>query len=199
MTKAKNAILTGASALIVIAVILIVGSGLFLNTNFNNLPATTAALSSPANSTTSGAAQDTSSEYYAVQTGISESLIVQLVSDQAPNLPIQGAKVSGMLSINCNSQVCTYPLQRETSSSNGTVQLQPTGCSCSVGNYTLVIQTGNGTYSIQLSPPLLHLDNIVVVTIGVPSMTILDTHITNAGVCVVSTTETVTNGTGFFC
>ena len=149
---------------------------------------------------TIGAASNTVSvtSVNCVQTGPSQQVYAEIVSDNASNAPIEGASVYGSLAINCGGEVVNYPLQTETTPNNGTVPLNVEGCSCSIGNYSIIITNGSSSYQVESSPPIEHLGQIVVLTIGIPSERVIDMHITNSGVCMENST-TVTNSTGFFC
>ena len=142
--------------------------------------------------------QTTSSSVYCGQSGPSQVVYVKIVSDEDPNSPIQGANVSGSLSINCGGGDVSYQIEPQMTPSNGTVLFQVIGCGCSIGNYTVIIQMDNATYSVFLSPPMLHLSQVVVATIGMPSAKVIGMRISNSAICFQNST-TVTNGTGFFC
>jgi hypothetical protein len=131
-----------------------------------------------------------------VQSGPSQQVYIEIVSDKS-NTPIMGANVSGSLDEPCGPQV-NYPLQSKTTPSNGTVPLNVEGCACSVGDYVVIIRNGTASYQVDFAPPIEHLGQIVVVTIGIPSTRVIDMHITNSGVCTGNGT-TIVNDTGFFC
>lgn len=134
-----------------------------------------------------------------VQSSPQEQVFVTVVSD-ANRAPIQVANVSGFITVGMNGQNISYPLMRELTPSNGTVPLniQSQYGWCTVGTYTAIILTGEGEYNVSISPPILHLGQLVSVTVGIPSGKIIDMHISNSAECVENHT-TVTNGTGFFC
>lgn len=112
--------------------------------------------------------------------------------------------MSGIFTVEINGVNASYPVQSQITPSNGTVllSLPEEIATCSFGLYTVHIITpnnNNGTlYTVLLNPPMLHMGQTVVATIGIPSGKILDMHISNAAQCVQSGV-TVTNGTGFFC
>ena len=142
--------------------------------------------------------QQSTTAVYCVQSGPEQQIFVTVVSD-ANRTPIEGANISGFITLDVNGRTESFPLLWEVTSHNGTVQIQgQTGSFCTIGTYELIILANGGLYSVLLSPPLQHLSQLVEVTVGIPSGRIIDMHITSNEECIANGT-TVTNGTGFFC
>src|SRR5580700_3439308 len=136
---------------------------------------------------------------YCTQSGPVSSVSVQFVNDSSKK-PMSGVTIGGSFQPNCQGDL-PFPIQAATTQSNGTLPLSIGAnalgeCGCSIGIYDLTMQYSGRLYNLTLNPPIEHLAQEVVYTIGLPSGVVLGTQITDFVEC---TSGTGPNATTFTC